>query len=700
MMGSKSKEFTMRNRNLAFSLVLVSTLPLLLPSTAQSAQIPNVREERPRLFFRAKAWDGGLSLEKLNEWKSRPEYQAHIEDLKRRPSVQNDALLWLMTKDNAALKRVLDGYTVKRKGKEHKVAGMKDWTPPKGRVDSPSYTGIDLTARAMVYDWLHDHPDFKDHRGNAIKYLEWWGDWYRKYLSPGVVPFYSRNSGALAGLTAIALALHGDSDKAPGYLAHARKYLMENMGTIREMEDGATGGGTYGYVHQFIDPAHVAAMWRSASDWDAATWIKENQGNWLERQMVWQIYSTYPPGWLWKEGDIWSSSHRDRNEHAAQIDCITYLYNNGVGRTWSNRMRKRWGKQVYYYSRAWLFFINNHPEIEPKPLSTLPRCELFSPKLHVFASWRSSWKDDATIVHFKGGENVDHHGTWDTGKFTIWKKGPLAIKGGAYAGGYKGMFHTYYKLPYSANCVIFYENRRLGHQPGMPDLDGYTSWKTWKARRDQKVGHPATGRLIRHEVTDDHAYVASDLSGATHPTKSTWIREMVFLGYRYVIVLDRTVPGKGTTTKWLLQSMEPARIDHGARVVTIDNGKAVLYSQTLLPEKVEMVETGLIDREYRGKKIKHAYTYPFRPWRKKEVLTRAFPATWFRGKKEQMVGHGRVEVIPENADEPQIYLHVLSPLDKGAPMPKASCERKGETVIVKVDGLSYTFKPVQGNQSP
>jgi len=667
---------------------------VVFASVLHADGIPVVREERPRLFFREKAWDGGLSLQKLKEWAERPEYRQHIPDLERRHSVQNDALLHLIRGDEAALKRALDGYTYQRKGKEVKAAGMKDWVVPKKAGDSPSYTGIALTAKAAAYDWLHDHPDFKGHRANAIQHLEWWGDYFKKYLSPGVVPFYSRNSGALAGLTAVGLALHGDSDKAAGYLAHAQKYLKENMGTIREMEDGATGGGTYGYVHQFVDLAHVAAMWRSATDWDAAAWIKENQGNWLERQMLWQIYSTYPPGWLWKEGDIWSGSHRDKNEHATQIDCITYLYNNGVGRTWSDLMRKRWGKSVYYHSKAWLFYMNNHPEITPKPLDTLPRCEVFSPKLHGFVCWRDTWHDDATIVHFKCGENVDHHGTWDTGKFTIWRKGPLAIKSGAYEGGYKGQFHHYYKLPYSANCVIFYSDKKLGWQPGMPDGDGHTSWKDWKAWRDKKLRRPFAGRLLKHDVTDDYAYAAADLSGATHPTGSKWIRELLFLGYRHLVVLDRVKPGEGTTTKWLLQSMNPAKIDKGSKVVTIDNGKAVLYSQTLLPAKVDLVETGLFMKERKGKMEKHAYSYPVRVWKTKEIRTQAFPAGWFRGKKEQMVGHGRVEVVPEDAGAEQVYLHVLSPLDKGAGIPKASVDKKGDGYVVRVGDLSHTFGPM------
>lgn len=127
---------------------------------------------------------------------------------------------------------MIKGRDYRRQGRAQHAAGLLDLKPPSGRVDSPSYTRLALTQWAFAYDALHDHPDFKDHREKAIAYLEWWGDWYKKYLSPGEVRFYSRNSGALVGLTAIGLTLYGDSNKAPGYLQHAFKYLRENMSRV------------------------------------------------------------------------------------------------------------------------------------------------------------------------------------------------------------------------------------------------------------------------------------------------------------------------------------------------------------------------------------------------------------------------------------------------------------------------------------
>jgi hypothetical protein len=42
-----------------------------------------------------------------------------------------------------------------------------------------------------------------------------------------------------------------------------------------------------------------------------------------------------------------------------------------------------------------------------------------------------------------------------------------------------------------------------------------------------------------------------------------------------------------------------------------------------------------------------------------------------------------------------VYLHVLSPLDKGEPMPSASVQRDGDRYVVNVGDLTYTFAPLE-----
>jgi hypothetical protein len=623
--------------------------------------LPQVRPERPRLVLRQKAWDGP-SVAKIQEWMKRPDYQAIQSKLLGEH--KSGALRYLVFNDEEAGKKCVVW-----------LKGLKAPTQKPG--DSPSYTGEALLYDAMVYDWLRNHPDFakEEDRRAAIAYFEWWGDYFKKHNSPGVTPFYSRNAGASLGLAAIAIALYGDSPRANEFLAHAYKDFTENVGTIRQMEDGATGGSSYGIVHEFQANANTAAAWRSGTDWDAARWIKEKQGNWLERQMLYQIWATYPNGWYWKEGDTWSA--RDRSEHTLPYLAISGMYNNGFGQSHLQNMYRRWSMDGCHHGwRYFWYFLYNNPEIKPLPLEGLGRADVFSPNLHGYVCWRDSWKDDATVIHFKCGDNVDHHGTWDTGKFTIFRQTPLAIKNGWYAQPNKSAKHLYYKSPWSANVVIFDGPKSHGWQKSVPDLDGFAAWNTWKAERSKL--HPVTGVLKLHEANERYARAVADLSGSTYPDNSTWIRELVFLEYKYLLVLDRVTPGPGVKTRWLLHSVDAPRIEADKRQVIIDNGAGRLFCQTLLPEGAKIEAVGAPGKSF------------FHKTQKGEE------SSWeFNGKKgEDMLGVGRVDVIPVDETAAGVYLHVLYPTTTATTaMPACSVQMQGADIAVKVDGQEYVFKP-------
>lgn len=642
--------------------MLAAALAVLAGAVAaQERALPQVREERPRLVLRQKAWDGP-SVEKIREWMKRPDYQA-IQD-KLMGEHKSGALRYLLFGDEEAGRKCVVW-----------LKGLKAPTQKPG--DSPSYTGEALLYDAMVYDWLRNHPDFakEEDRQAAIAYFEWWGDLFQRHNSPGVTPFYSRNAGASLGLTAIAIALHGDSPRAREFLAHAFRDFTGNIGTIRQMEDGATGGSSYGLVHEFQANANCAAAWRSGTDWDAARWIKERQGNWLERQMLYQIWATYPNGWFWKEGDTWSS--RDRSEHTLTYLAVSDMYDNGYGQTQLANMYKRWGMDGSYHGwRHFWYFLYNNPELKPTPLDGLGRADVFSPKLHGFVCWRDSWRDDATVIHFKCGDNVDHHGTADTGKFTIFRQAPLAIKNGWYAQPYKSAKHLYYRSPWSANVVIFDGPKSHGWQQSVPDLDGFAAWDSWKAERDKL--HPVSGMLKLHEANDRYARAVADLSGSTYPDSSTWIRELVFLGYKYLLVLDRVQPGPGVKTRWLLHSVDAPRIEADKRLVIVDNGPARLFCQTLLPDGARIEKVGTPGKSFFHKNQKGEET------------------SWdFDGKKgPDMLGVDRVDVVPADETAACLYLHVLYPSDSGtASMPACSARVLGAEIVVSVGGLEYVFKP-------
>jgi hypothetical protein len=656
-------------KTLSCTLALMSLLCCVNCQAAMPAKppLPTVRKDRPRIFLRAKKW-AGPSVEQIKEWMALPEYKTRAKKMgpgkyEKHEGFNNRlAVLWMMNGDEKAGALALERY------KKHSISGS-----------TPSYWGVSAWRSAAMWDWLHDHPGWdKASREKKLKQLEWWGNHAMKYLrGRPATPFYSRQSGAFAALTCIALAIHGDSPKGEELLKFAHDYLVTKFGTIRQVEDGATAGGTYGYMHEFNDLSSMVAAWRSATDWDAAQWIKEHQGNWLERQMLFQMWTTYPGGWFWKDGDVWSGGHSDKSKFRMQIDIVADMYKSGPGRAWALGLAKRWPKwdgwpSDYHTAYLWQFFVFNNPNLKPAPLDTLGRAEVFSPKLHGIVCWRDSWKNDATIIHFKCGETVDHHATYDQGKFTIFKKTPLAIKNGAYVGGYRKSHHNYYKSPWSANCVVFTGPNYGGQQPRI-DFDGSHSWKEWKTTRDKRYVRPATGVLKTTESNEKYARAVGDLS-ASVPGDTTWTRELVFLGYKYLIVLDRVkADGKQVDRhRWTLHTVNKPKLD-GALAVA-DNGEGRLFCKTLLPIDAKLTQVGgpghEFDQNGRNRAPKGRKTFP----------------------PEMQMGAWRLDVEPVDRAKTCIYLHVLYPTTTDTKaMPKCSAAFTPAGILVRVGDLHYRF---------
>jgi len=695
-------------------LILISPAP-----GGEALPLPKVRKERPRLFWRAKAWHGP-SVDNVTSWLKLPEYKARMAKLEDRLKLKGGkknmklAIKWVLLRDRAAGKQLLDRF-IHQRSSGH----------------SPSYWGIVDQRMAACYDWLYDHPDFTpEMKKNRVAYLEMRCrgniDYLKRYKEN---PFYSRFAGALAGLTACALAIHGEHPKADEHLRFAYDCFREKMSSIRKAEDGGTGGSSYGYHHEFTDLANTVAAWRSATDWDAARWIKEKQGNWLERQMLFQIWMTYPNGYFVKDGDSWGRDTTDYTQYRMHIDTIAGMYKNGVGRTAAGLINKRWGLADYHQEYMWEWFVFNNPGIKPQPLSALGRAEVFSPGLLGMVCWRDTWKDDATIVHFRVGETPDTHGTADQGKFIIFKQRPLAIKNGDYIG-FGSPVHRYYRTPWSANSLVFTRKGADGktaalnfpkfsyssHNPHWPK--GLFSWSEWKELRKKSMhsgrkdgspwAAPPMGRLVTHEANNQYARAVADLTlrkrlvnGKSAGVEWDWTRELVFLGYKYLLVLDRVKTAADIDHRWTLHTTFEPKVA-GALAVA-DNGPARLFCRTLLPAKATLTKVGGPGHEcdwggknhlpkgwksiIKTKDGKLGYTYT--PKGKTEPEVRVL------GPNSQM-GAWRLDVTPADGRKECIYLHVLYPTDTGtARMPDCSVDRKGADLTVKVAGLEYTFKPAR-----
>ncbi len=639
-------------RSLKQAIAGIFTLGLVLLSQPVSGEV-RVRQERPRVFLRASEWEGP-NLGKIRQWFERPEYQARKGQLSSH--YLGKALLYLITRDEEVGRDALAQLRTK------KISGS-----------SPSYSGLSAQVFAAAYDWLHDHPDMDEAtRRKLVAHMEKWGDIFKDFCQKDSCElFYSRFSGAAAGLAAIGIALHGDSPKAQGYVDYAYRFLTENLGAQRQFEDGATAGGTYGTYHVFTDLANMVAAFEAGTDTNVAEFIREKQGDWLQRQLLWQIWATYPNGWFVKDGDLWRS--QDNEQHRKQIDAVTSIYHNGFGRTWADQMSGRWGTRDYWSGYVWEFFAFNNPEVRSRPLAELGRAELFGKESHGHVFFREGWGPNDAHIFFKAGDGMDVHQTFNQGHFAIFKSAPLAIRGGIYAGKSSDHYPRYYSNVWSSNCIVFIDpddpndwgQQRTGRGGHANSLKKYLALK---GKHDLEMGD-----ITEFEVRDDYARAVADLAKSSRATKLLkWRRELVWLGYKYLIVLDEVETAKPTVRhKWLLHSVNQPKV-LGGQVVQIDNAPGRLYVHTLLPRAAQISTVGGPGHEFDA----DGKNYP--PGR--------------AGKPGVRAGAWRLEVSSNDEGTRATYLHVLIPTEaKSSKLFNLSFSQAPGELRVTVGAVSYTF---------
>jgi len=605
----------MRTARIAFFTGLLLAACALAVPEARAGGLPfTVRKERPRIWIRKDVWDGP-SVPKLRQWWNLPEY-------KKRGGCRDAALIYVVTGNKGQGSRAVGGL-------------LKDRVSGK----SPSYQGRSAQVLAAHYDWLRDHPAMTEgKRKKIIAYLEQWGENFTRYVSGRGAPmYYSRYPGAVGGLCVIGLALYGDSPKAEKFLRVGYNKMLE-YGKARQFEGGASAGGSYSHYHAFPDLGRAVAAFESATDANLAKYIREKQGNWLERQLLWQIWSTYPDGHFVKEGDLWQDP--DSRQVRPQIDIVSYLLKNPYGRAHAELMRKRHGNNDYHHHYVWQFYIWNNPEIKPKPLSELGRAELFGRDSHGYVIFRDGWGRGNTHIFFRCGEGYDVHSNRGAGSIDIWRHKPLAQRANK----------NYPKDGRDdriqfCNGMVFnnHDHRKSEMKTDIP-LD----FKRFLQQKKKKGIELAS--IEAYEVKDEYARVKGNITAAVRQDCKLWTRELVYLGYKYLLVLDR-VEAKATPLKqqWQMHFTAEPKVEGLLAVTTM--GKGRLFCRTLLPA----------DAQSKVVKVGKWHRYMVSP-------------------KDDTKGK-------------TTYLHVLFPTDAGvASMPACSVQENGGALTVKVGSLSYTFK--------
>jgi len=304
-------------------------------------------------------------------------------------------------------------------------------------------------------------------------------------------------------------------------------------------------------------------------------------------------------------------------------------------------MYKRWGTRDYHRSYVWQFFVFNNPEVKPKPLEALGRAELFGRDSHGYVIFRDGWGAGNTHVFFRCGEGLDVHSNRGAGSIDIYRHRSLAQRANK----------DYPKdgkddRIQSCNAMVFndHDHKKTEMKTDVP-LD-FAGFLKRKKRRNVELAS-----ILDYQVKKEYARVRGDISAAVKRDCRLWTRELVYLGYKYVLVLDRVetqdIP---VVQKWQMHFTAEPKVEGALAVTTA--GKGRLFCKTLLPQGARIS----------GEKV----------------------GKW----------HRHVVQPKDDKQKKSVFLHVLFPTEATvAKMPACSVERKGADLVVKVGALSYTFKP-------
>ena len=277
-------------------------------------------------------------------------------------------------------------------------------------------------------------------------------------------------------------------------------------------------------------------------------------------------------------------------------------------------------------------------EVEPRPLEELGRAELFGRDSHGYVFFRDGWGPGDTHIFFRCGEGMDIHANRGAGGIDIYRHEVLAER--ANKDYPKGDDHIRF-----SNTMVFNGHDHPNTEMKTDVVLDFAAFLERKARKNIECGS-----ITAYEVKDDYARVKSDLSAAARKDCKIWTRELVYLGYKYLLVLDEVeTKDAPVAQKWQLHLLGEPKTE-GKTISTVA-GKGKLFCRTLLPEDA------LISSEKVGKYHRHV-------------------------------------VSPKDENQRRMtYLHVLYPTEAGAgKMPDASVERTAAGLTVKVGRLEHVFK--------
>ena len=625
-----------------FATVLATTMVVAAEPTSRPALEEGVMDglvkrlapDHPRLGFRPRPGEGVRTFEQVRRtYESDAQFRRLFKRTLDTPDTKSSAVMlaskWIVTgKDRYAEKAV----ALLAKAKIRNTA------------DSGYYSNV--WRYALAYDWLYTHPAMTDairtHIENAIvKVLE--AD-LADLDGGGPSMWHGRNQYANNCLISVLSLSH--HPKREDLL---RAFLPHYVSAVRALRfvEAWPEGPSYWICNRAIQYPLAADCVRTA--FGTTTVADVDLVETMRTTGYWQLHSLQPDGSFVPYGDAFGGAGLNTwQPWTESIDYYARFTRDPALIAYAAHARQVSVGRAYRPGRfGWGLVLSCEPDLPmPKdydpehPLAFIqrhvPTARLFGRKSTGFAFFRSSWTDsDATHVSFKAGDLFAHHGHYNQGTFTIFKRSALAPITGAYRGYYSAHRLGYYIQTVGVNSLLIlapgeFSTYLRKHKYPVDALSGGQRVVQATGSYSRSVEHWLTDRSPgrRYEsgnvtacrsVPGDYDYIAADITAAYNSTShaepgnkakvSHVSRRLVFLHKPdAVVIFDRVVStDKSYRKRWLLHAQSrprtaPAKLVQGhphngiletpGRHLVTTVGEGRLIHQVLLPDPARVYLIG------------------------------------------------------------------------------------------------------------
>ncbi|MDX9785216.1 MAG: heparinase II/III family protein [Desulfobacterales bacterium] len=559
-------------------------------------------------------------------------------------------------------------------------------------ADLPGSVFNKINELSLAYDWAYndlDNETRKQFLERITRYTKFAVEYYKKHrISPYNDVGYVRIGYSFVVGAIVSYPDHPDSENL---IRFAKKVLLDIYLPVWKQIMGDGGGWHEGIEYLHVGVGRVVAPALHA--WGYATGNDLFQQNkWLEELIYYPIYTTRPDMTPLRLGDINDASL----SRFKGMCALAAIYANPYGIWWLTN-GKGFDEKSNWTDCVWPWYEKVSPVPIMADVSNLPLHRHF--KGIGLVTMRGGWSEDDVYGTFKVGDNYWSHQHFDSGTFTLYRRGALAIDSGSYTAGYSSDHHMKYQMQTIAhNCITVTDpldvdtsskwklpndggQRRVGSGGYNNSPDHLAAWM--KSVDDYEMGDIVTismNKTYVHVLGDVTSAYTNSKTGsgdyrARTPRVEKWLRNFLYIRPEIFIVFDRVSSFKATyKKKWLLHSInEPLVADakitidrleqvengrnwHGSlkhasgkkRKLYQYNGRLFLYP--LLPEKHVVEKVGGYGKEF----IVDGFN--FNTGRKGVISTDPT-------KGPQEPGAWRIEISPKDSRKYDTFFNILIPLN-------------------------------------